>query len=79
MILQYSIIKKAEVIFLILQCFAIGVWQMFILNVPFSTVISTYRDPQSTIRGALNINENTLSCMNKSTAESKGMMNAKLK
>lgn len=52
---------------------------MLILNVPFSTIISTYRDPQSTYRGALNINENTLNCMNKSTTESKGMMNAKLK
>lgn len=51
---------------------------MFILNIPFSTVVSTYRDPQSTNRGALNINENTLNCMNKSTTESKGMMNAKL-
>ena len=52
---------------------------MLILNVPFSTIISTYRDPQSTYRGALNINENTLNCMNKNTTESKGMMNAKLK
>ena len=26
----------------------------------------------------MNINENTLNCMNKSTTESKGMMNAKL-